>query len=157
MSPTSVYGSWLALGLAAIVLLLLLWQWADRRFRSSDLSDADRAHFRGQDVRRAFVAGAMALLASGIFVGSRMPYKVNGRPNLAFLEIWLAILALILILIGLALVDWFATRAYARRHRSEIVREGMEIIQEELRIRSELNQGRTEINGRNGFPRNDKE
>lgn len=153
VSPTSFYGSWLALGLIAVVALLLGWQWAERRHRGTiDLSDDDRIHFRRQDVRRWIVAGALTLLAVGIHFGSRLPYKRNGRPNLAFVEVWLAVFALIFFLIGLALADWLATRAYARRHRTAIVREGMEILREEMRLRAGRPPNDTREGGRNGFP-----
>ena len=136
VSPTSYYGFWLALGLIGIVGFLLLWQWKDRRNREDNLSEADRGHFWYQDVRRWVVAGTMTLLAVGIYYGSRLPYRLKGRPNLVFLETWLAVFALILILIGLAFLDWLATRNYARRHRNEIVREGMEILRDEIRFRA---------------------
>ena len=152
MSPTSYYGSWLALGLIAVVALLLGWQWAERRHRGSDLSDDDRIHFRRQDVRRWVVAGALTLLAIGIHFGSRLPYKRDGRPNFTFVEVWLAVFVLIFILMGLALDDWLATRAYARRHRTAIVREGMEILRKEIRLRAGQPSKEDEKGGRNGFP-----
>jgi uncharacterized membrane protein len=155
VSPTSYYGSWLAIGLIAVVALLLAWQWAERRQRGAiDLPDDDRIHFRRQDVRRWVVAGALTLLAVGIHFGSRLPYKRGGRPNPAFIEVWLAVFVLILVLLGLALADWLSTRAYARRHRTAIVREGMEILREEMRLRT--GQPSKEKNkkegGRNGSP-----
>ena len=153
VSPTSYYGSWLALGLIAVVALLLGWQWAERRHRGAiDLPDDDRIYFRRQDVRRWVAAGALTLLAVGIHFGSRLPYKRDGRPNLAFVEVWLTDFALIFVLTGLALADWLATRAYARRQRSAIVREGMEILREEMRLRAAQASKEKESGGRNGFP-----
>jgi hypothetical protein len=34
-----------------------------------------------------------------------------------------------------AMFDWFSTRVYARRHRTAIVREGIEILRDEIKFR----------------------
>lgn len=151
MSATSYYGLWLALGLAAVAVALVAWQFADRRHRGDSPSEADRAHFRGQDARRWIVAGAVTLLAAGVYLGSHLPYRRDGRPNLAFLETWLAVFLLILLLIVLAFLDWLATRRFARRHRGAIVREGMEIIRDEIRARQAQARRPPQSEGKNGF------
>jgi UDP-N-acetylmuramyl pentapeptide phosphotransferase/UDP-N-acetylglucosamine-1-phosphate transferase len=121
-----------SLALSSFVLLvagLLAWkEWSDRRSRNSDLSPEDARHFGHQDVRRAMGIGVMALLAVGLYVGSRVPHKVANRSNPQFLGIWLGIFLLILFLLGLAMIDWLALRVYARRHRNQILRERVELL-----------------------------
>ncbi len=134
MSPTAYYGAWLALGMIGVVAGLVYWQWADRRGRGEDLSDEDRSHFTRQDWRRGVVALLMAIVAVGVYVGSTLPSLANGRPNLTFVAIWLGIFILILVLVVLALFDWLATQRYARRHRDAIVREGMRVFHDEIRL-----------------------
>ncbi len=151
MSATSFYGSWLALGLAAAAVALVGWQLAERRHRGASPSEADRDHFRGQDARRRVVAGSVSLLAAGVYLGSRIPYRREGRPNLAFLQTWLAVFLLIMLLLVLALLDWLATRRYARRHRDAIVREGMEILRDKMRARRPEGERPGLSGGRNGF------
>ena len=152
MSPTAFYGSLLAGGMIAVVAALLGWQWAERRHRSVDHSEQDRAHFTRQDVRRWVVAGVLTLLAFGVYLGSGMPYRRDGRPNLAFLEIWTLIFVLLLVLVGLALLDWVATRNYANRHRTQMVREGISILRDELRTRVEQSSRRESRGSTNGSP-----
>ena len=108
-----------------------------RRQRPSELSEEDRAHFVSQEIRRSVVATAMFLLAVGIYFGSRIETKRDGRPNAWFIAIWLAVFALVIVLLTLALVDWVSTRRYARRQRQTILREGLQILGEELRRRAE--------------------
>jgi hypothetical protein len=49
--------------------------------------------------------------------------------------LWLAIALLVLLLFILASFDWLATQRYARRHRRAMVREGLEIVRDEFRLR----------------------
>ncbi|MCA1686002.1 MAG: hypothetical protein LC745_08470 [Planctomycetia bacterium] len=134
MTSTAYYGSILAAGLAVVVVALLYWQRTERRGRGTTLSDEDRSHFDHQDIRRRVVAGVMSLLALGVYLGSRTPPHRDGRPNKPFFIIWLGVFALVLPLLILAMLDWLATRDYARRHRRVIVREGMEILRDEMRL-----------------------
>ena len=126
----------LSVGVAAVALMLVFWQVAERSQRPDDLSDEDHAHFRSLDRRRMLVAGIMVMLAAGVFLGSRIEPGTRGHPNRWFLVVWLAVFWLVLCLATLALIDWAATRRYARRHRRLILREGLEILREELRIRA---------------------
>ncbi len=89
MTSTEFYGTLLALGMIAVVFALLGWQRLERSRRGADLSEADQAHFASQDTRRWVVAGIMATLAVGLYLGSQTPNRVNGRPNVAFVAIWL--------------------------------------------------------------------
>jgi hypothetical protein len=137
VTDTEFYGSVLAGGVALVAVALLGWVWMDRRQRPSELSEEDRAHFVSQEIRRSVVATAMFLLAVGIYFGSRIETKRDGRPNAWFIAIWLAVFALVIVLLTLALVDWVSTRRYARRQRQTILREGLQILGEELRRRAE--------------------
>jgi hypothetical protein len=128
VNSTESSGLALSLGLAATGLGLLLWQWAESRRRSHELSAEDVSHFARQDVRRWVVAGLMVMLSAGVYLGSRMPPRLNGNPNVRFLEVWLWVILLVLVLLVLALVDWLATRRYARRHRVALLREGLDIL-----------------------------
>jgi hypothetical protein len=47
--------------------------------------------------------------------------------------IWLSAFALILGLLLLAMLDWLATRLYARRHLQQLARERLELLREEQR------------------------
>ena len=130
----------LSVGVAVVALILLFWQIAERSDRPDDLSDEDFAHFRSLDRRRMLVAGIMLVVSAGIYVGSRIDPGTKGHPNKWFVVIWLAVFWLVLCLTTLALIDWAATRRYARRHRKIMLREGLEILREEMRIRAGRNE-----------------
>jgi hypothetical protein len=127
---------WLSVGVGIVALGLLFWQKAERAARPADMSDEDVAYFRRLDRRRTLVAVIMLVLAAGIAVGSNIDAGTPGHPNKWFVVIWLAIFWLVLWLSSLALIDWGATRSYARRHRKLMIREGLEILREELRVRA---------------------
>jgi UDP-N-acetylmuramyl pentapeptide phosphotransferase/UDP-N-acetylglucosamine-1-phosphate transferase len=128
-----------SLVLSSFVLLVaafLGWkEWSDRRGRNPDLSPEDARHFGHQDVRRAMGIGVMALLAVGLYVGSRVPHKIANRSNPQFVGIWLGIFLLILFLLGLAMLDWLALRVFARRHRNQILRERIELLKRDKQPR----------------------
>jgi len=128
-----------SLALASFILLvvgLLGWrEWSDRRGRPDDLGAEDAGHFADQDRRRYLGLIILCLLAIGVVVGSGMPARLGNRANPPFVAIWLAVFALISILLTLALSDWIALRRYARRQRREIHRERLEILQDEARRR----------------------
>lgn len=136
MPGIDVFSTALALGVACVAGLLLVWQRVEGRRRGGDLSEEDAAHFARQEVRRWTVAGVMFLLAFWVFVGSRLdPRDAAGRPNPRYVQAWLGVSLLVVVLLMLAAADWLATRRYARRHRSAIVREGLEILKDEMRLR----------------------
>jgi hypothetical protein len=124
-----------SLVLSSFVLLvagLLGWrEWVDRRSRPLDLSPEDARHFGHQDRRRALGLVVLVALAVGLFVGSRIPHKLGNQTNPQFLGIWFGVFLLILLLLFLAMIDWLALRIFARRHRSQILRERIEILKEE--------------------------
>lgn len=140
----------LSLGVLTIAVVLALWQWVEARGRPSNLSAADRNHFRHQDLRRWVVSGLMLGLGILFFVGTRLSPRAGPRPNLAFVEIWVAVLCIVVALLVLAGCDWMATAQYARRHRQEIVREGMEILRDELRRRASMHSGYQSQPGQSG-------
>jgi hypothetical protein len=123
----------LALGVSLIALFLGLRQWYERRARSHDLSDADRSHFARQDARRNLGVVILFAIAAIVVVTTRLAPKVEGKDNPAFAELWLIVLALIVVLLALALLDWLATRVYYRRHRREMIRESFRGIRQEAR------------------------
>jgi hypothetical protein len=120
-------------GIAIIAVFLGLRQWYEWRARERDLSDLDRDYFFRQDVRRGLGVAVILILAAGLYIGSRIPPKVAGHANLLFVEIWLAIIGLILVLLILALIDWVSTRVYARRQRRVMARERMQILRDTMR------------------------
>jgi hypothetical protein len=130
---------------AAVVLIagfLGVRQFFDRRSREPDLSEADARHFVRQDVRRALGVGVMLLLAVGLVIGSRLEPRIAGRTNPRFVQVWLGVFFLIFVLLILAMLDWIATRVYARRHRREIFDERIEILRDEFRRRADRDSGK---------------
>jgi hypothetical protein len=119
-------------GVTMIAVFLGLCQYYERRAREPDLSDADRTYFVRQDVRRGVGVVVMLILAAGLYVGSRLPPKVGNAANLLFVQVWLAISGLIVVMLGLALLDWIALRRYARRQRRFLAAERLRILKETL-------------------------
>ena len=128
----------LSLGVFVVAAGLFVWQRFDLSRRESGLSPEDETYFAGQDFRRVLVMVVMLMLAFGVFFGSRVDHRLNGRPNPWFLGTWLAVFWLVIVLMATALLDWLATREYARRHRKEMVREGMLILRDEMKERMRL-------------------
>jgi hypothetical protein len=155
--PTLTVGLALAIGVIVVAGLLALRQRHDRRHRETGLSEADARHFARQDFRRAMVGVVMVFLAVGVAVGERIePSKLAGRTNLWFLAVWLAVFALIIVLLWLALLDWIATWLYARRHRRAIARERLRFLRDEARRRAYRGNGRsTPQDPQNGTSRSD--
>jgi hypothetical protein len=133
---------WSSLALAVLVsgtaVLLLLWLVLDRRGRRGAIEGEDAIHFAKQDLRRFTVAAVMFIVAAGVYVGSRLPHRVGGRPNPHYLATWATILGLVTVLLVLAMVDWSATQRYAARHRRAMADEGLAILRDELRRRAAL-------------------
>lgn len=120
-------------GITLIAAFLGLRQWYEWRARERDLSDRDRSYFVRQDVRRGLGVAVMLILAAGLYFGSRIPSKVGGHANMNFVHVWLAISGLILVMLGLALIDWISTRLYARRQHRSLASERRRILRETLR------------------------
>lgn len=132
----------LSIGVAVVAVLLFLLVWSDRSRRDAELSADDREHFARQDVRRVVGTVVMLLLSAAVYFGSRIPPKAAERANPLFLQIWLGAFLLIFFLLVLGIIDWHATRLYARRHRQAMVRERLELLKEELKYRAFHGNGR---------------
>jgi protein-S-isoprenylcysteine O-methyltransferase Ste14 len=122
----------ISLGVTLVAFFLGLRQWYERQSRETDLSEFDRGYFARQDLRRAIGVVVMVLLAVGMWVGARLEPTTDRRANLGFVGVWLAVIGLIIVLLALALTDWWATRRYARRMRRSIARERVELLREAL-------------------------
>jgi hypothetical protein len=120
-------------GITLVAAFLGLRQWYECRAREPDISDRDRRYFFRQDVRRGLGVAVMFILALGLYFGSRIPPKVAGHANMTFVRVWLAISSLILVMLGLALLDWISTRLYARRQHRSLLSERQRILRETLR------------------------
>ncbi len=139
----------LALLIAFCAILLGVHLWWERGRRESDLPDIDRKHFFHQDLRRALGILLMVLLAAGVYVGSRLPTRIiespsEAHPNRLFLAVWMAVFASIILLLGLAVVDWISTRRYARRLRLAMNQERIEILRETFRRHDSARNGSAE-------------
>jgi len=140
----------LSLGVSVVAAGLLVWHRVDLSKREVDLCPEDATYFWRQDVRRVFVVILLILLAIGIYFGSRIDHRLNGKPNPRFLVTWLAVFWLVIILTVTAMIDWLATRRYARRHRKELVREGLLILRDEMKARITQEAIDPEARGTNG-------
>lgn len=118
----------LAVGVFSVSVALLFWLRFERANRDEDLSDADRLYYGRQDRRRNAGLAILLLLAQGIAISPQIDRRVAGRPSLLFLAMWLFLFLLILVLLGIAFFDMIATRAYAKRHRDEILRARNELF-----------------------------
>ncbi|MEO6810522.1 MAG: hypothetical protein ABI353_15510 [Isosphaeraceae bacterium] len=123
----------LAAALTAIAIYFSIRQWRDRLGRGGSLSEADALHFARQDARRWFGSAVMALLAAGIVIGTRIVVRGDRTRGRLFLAVWIVVAVLVGVLLVLALVDWLATIAYARRQRAELARERRAAIDDQRR------------------------
>jgi cobalamin biosynthesis protein CobD/CbiB len=121
-----------SIGITLIAAFLGLRQWYERQAREQDLSSDDRAYFQRQDIRRGIGVAVMLAIAIALAVSARIPHKVGGQANWAFIEIWLVVSSLIVVLLFLALIDWIETRSYARRIRRALARERIEMLRDTL-------------------------
>lgn len=131
----------LALGVTMIAAFLGLRQWYERKGREEPESAEDVGYFRRQDVRRWIGVGVMVALAIEVYFGSWVEPRVGGRGNPRFVVVWLVVLSLIIVMLGLALADWLATRAYARRQRRAIFREQIEELRQLTRRKTAERRG----------------
>ena len=139
-------------GLVLVSGLFLGWrQWREYQTRPKDLSQLDENHFGRQDIRRMLGTIVLLFIALGIVLGGRMPAKWGGQANLKFVQLWAGVAFLIVVLLILAMLDWFSTRLYARRHRQRLTNEGLSIVEAELRIKTVLRRAQQEVS-REDFP-----
>jgi membrane protein implicated in regulation of membrane protease activity len=128
----------LSVGVGAVAVLLIVWHVIERTRRETELSEEDERYFSRQAVRRWVVSATMVLLAIGLYAGSRMAPMVGGRPNVLFVQTWLWVIILLGVLVLVAMAEWVATRRYSMRQRKALLREGLELIRDEMRIRAAL-------------------
>jgi hypothetical protein len=124
-------------GITMIASFLGLRQWYEWRARDAELTDDDRSYFLRQDVRRGLGVAVMLILAAGLYFGSRIPPKVGAQANLTFVRAWLAISGLIIVMLGLALLDWISTRLYARRQHRDLASERRKILRDTFRTKAQ--------------------
>jgi hypothetical protein len=124
-------------GITMIAAFLGLRQWYEWRARDAELTDDDRSYFLRQDVRRGLGVAVMLILAAGLYFGSRIPPKVGAQANLTFVRAWLAISGLIIVMLGLALLDWISTRLYARRQHRDLASERRKILRDTFRTKAQ--------------------
>jgi membrane protein implicated in regulation of membrane protease activity len=135
-APEIATASLIMTSVVLLVAALLAWrEWVDRRARDPDLSPEDYAHFAGQDARRSIGIVVLVLLAAGVAVGSRTPSRMGNQANPQFVGIWLGVFVLIFVALSLAMLDWVALRRYAKRQRGQILRERLEILREQARLK----------------------
>ena len=110
----------LSLILIGIGVVYLVRQWQRRRppGDSGNLSPADRDYFERQARRRRH--GSILLILVGAALPGGLKLLDPLRTPRLFGGFWMAILVGILGMFTLALLDVFAIRRYARRHRQRI-------------------------------------
>ena len=118
-----------AIGLAAR-------QWVEVRRRSPELPTWERRFFHRQDARRWSGSVLMVLLAVGLVYGNTLPPAHLGKVNPTFLKTWIGVGLALLALLGLALWDWLANRAYSRKILRNLDRERISMLQAEVALRS---------------------
>lgn len=98
-------------------------QWLEVRARPPDLDDADRTYHRGKDIRRFLGSALMTVMAALMIAATR----INPRASLALGRLWgwlwIAILALVVVMLAIAFLDWRANTRYAVRHRRALLAE----------------------------------
>jgi uncharacterized membrane protein len=144
--PPAASAAATSLVLSAALLVLAAYfavrQWRDRRDRDPDLSDADADYFARQDARRWLGSVVMVLLAAGIAFGTRINPRANREAGRLFGWVWIGVIVLLFIWLTLALLDWRAIAAYARRHREALANERYAALEEERRKRAARGNGR---------------
>lgn len=132
----------LAAAMTAIAVYFSIRQWRDRQRRGDSLSAADVLHFARQDARRWFGSAVMAMLAAGIVIGTRIVVNGDRTRGRLFLAVWVVVAALVGLLLVLALLDWLATIAFARRQRVELARERRAALDDQRRRLAASSNGR---------------
>jgi cytochrome c biogenesis factor len=116
--------------LVVIVLGFIQYRELRRRRSGPALSTEDAAHYRSQDRRRTLGLVILTFSAIGVVVGTLVPVGGKNNPNLVFIFVWLGVIVSLVALLLLALRDWAANAAYARRHLAILLRERRELVEE---------------------------
>ena len=150
--PASVV---LAVMVALTGVFLAYRIWHDHRTRppGAIVSPLDENHFAREGLRRCLGSIVMGLLAVGIFLGGRVAPQVGGKANPLFVQVWAGVVLLLLALVLLGMLDWVSSRIYARRVRARLTREGLAIVEAELRQKLADKRARAGLSGdgdRNG-------
>ncbi len=141
----------IAVVLVVLALIFAVRQWSARRTRDGEeLSEADAHYLARQDVRRWLGSALMMIIAAGMIAGTRIDPRVS-RTNLRlFAAIWIGICVLVCLLMLLAVIDWFAIRQYALRHRRALADQRREAIEAERRRWATLHAENSSPPGSNG-------
>lgn len=135
---------------AAVVLTLAVLfgarQWLDRRRRDhqTDLTEDDARHLASRDWRRWGVAAILGLIGLLMIASTRI--DVRRGPDAARLWgwTWLGVLALTVVLLVLALIDWRATAADARRQVRALAEEHRALLTDAIRYRDSQRDGQSD-------------
>jgi MFS family permease len=127
-----VVGLGLAAGLALLALGFAARQLRDRsrRRHGADLDVHDRAYYHAQDRRRLIGSALMILMAAAMVGGLLINPRLDRIAAQWFVALWSGVLAGVLILLALAMADWWALRAFARRHREALVEEARQLARD---------------------------
>ena len=127
-SSTETIGVILAAFVGLVAVSLFLNQRRERRGRSADLSELDTRYFQRQDARRFLGSGLMLLLAFGLGFGSRIPVRLAGHGNPAYVQVWFGVIILLFCLLAMAMFDWIETFIYARRQHRDLAEQRLDLI-----------------------------
>jgi hypothetical protein len=147
-----VPGLVLALGVALLALLFAARQLRDRARRDDGpaLDPFDRAYFRAQDRRRLSSSGLMLLMAAAMVAGLAINPRADRVAAQRFVALWAGVLGGVLVLLVLAMIDWWALRVFAHRHREALVEEARQLA--EARREAERQTGPHSPGSGNGRP-----
>jgi len=128
--PGSLLGLMLGSSVVVLSVIFSFLQLHQKRTRDEELSEEDSVHFFSQDRRRWQVTSMLTAIGVLMIVGSGFePWdRSSGR---AWGLIWLAVSALVMIVLILAIRDWISVRSYAGRLHREFLAERLEALRQE--------------------------
>jgi hypothetical protein len=136
----SLAGFWtlvLGAGLIGLTAASVLWIVRDRRRRSVELADADRAYFRQRDVRRSVCSVLLGLIGVLMILSTRIDVHAGRTQARLWVWAWLVVLGLLAAVLLLAGLDWVANSRYALRHRRALLSEQRELLADLARARQQ--------------------
>ncbi len=146
MKAVTNTGSSETLVVAAVILVLAtafgvrLWQARRHRFEEA-VSEDDTRHYASRDRRRAGVATVLALIGLGMIATTGIDARRSPADARLWGWSWLGILALTIVLLVLALLDWLATVSYARRQVRALAEEHRSLLTEAIRHHASRHDG----------------